>query len=66
MRIVSVNVGLPREVLYGDETVRTGIFKEPVAGRVAMRRLNLAGDAQADLADAAAALPRLKPYSMLA
>jgi MOSC domain-containing protein YiiM len=49
MRIASVNVGLPREVPFGNETVRTGIFKEPVAGRVAVRRLNLEGDAQADL-----------------
>jgi MOSC domain-containing protein YiiM len=49
MRIVSVNVGLPREVLRGDEIVRTGIYKQPVEGRVALRRHNLAGDAQADL-----------------
>jgi MOSC domain-containing protein YiiM len=50
MRIVSVNVGLPREVAWRGATVTTAIFKEPVAGRVALRRLNLAGDAQADLA----------------
>ena len=49
MRILSVNVGLPREVAWRGETVTTGIFKEPVAGRVTLRRLNLAGDAQADL-----------------
>jgi MOSC domain-containing protein YiiM len=49
MRIVSVNVGLPREIVWKGVTVRTAIFKEPVAGTVAIRELNLAGDQQADL-----------------
>ncbi len=49
MRVVSVNVGLPREVLWKRRTVLTGIFKEPVAGRVMVSRLNLDGDRQADL-----------------
>jgi MOSC domain-containing protein YiiM len=49
MRVISVNVGQPRELIFGDERVITGIFKEPVAGRVAVRRLNLDGDRQADL-----------------
>jgi len=49
MKIISVNVGLPRHVLRNDEPVSTGIFKEPVAGRVMMRTLNLDGDRQADL-----------------
>src|ERR1700739_181210 len=49
MKILSVNVGLPREVLYGKEIVTTGIFKEPVEGRVKLRKLNLDGDKQADL-----------------
>ena len=49
MKIISVNVGLPRLVLRNDEPVSTGIFKEPVAGRVTMRTLNLDGDRQADL-----------------
>ena len=49
MKIISVNVGLPREVVWKDMTVRTAIFKEPVAGTVAIRQLNLAGDQQADL-----------------
>src|SRR5213075_2031744 len=49
MRIVSLNVGLPREVKWHDRSVETGIFKEPVAGRVALRTLNLDGDRQADL-----------------
>jgi MOSC domain-containing protein YiiM len=48
MRLVSVNVGLPREVSWKGRAVRTGIFKNPVSGRVAVRRLNLDGDQQAD------------------
>ncbi len=49
MAVVSVNVGLPRVVEWRGKAVSTGIFKEPVAGRVAVRRLNLDGDRQADL-----------------
>jgi len=49
MRLVSVNVGLPREVAWKGRSVSTGIFKEPVPGRVTLRRLNLDGDRQADL-----------------
>jgi MOSC domain-containing protein YiiM len=49
MQVVSVNVGLPREVAWKGKTVTTGIFKEPVAGQVMMRTLNLDGDRQADL-----------------
>jgi MOSC domain-containing protein YiiM len=49
MRVVSVNVGKPREVEWKGKIVSTSIFKEPVTGRVAMRRLNLDGDRQADL-----------------
>jgi len=49
MQIVSLNIGLPRDVVWHGRTVTTGIFKEPVAGRVALRRLNLDGDRQADL-----------------
>jgi MOSC domain-containing protein YiiM len=49
MKVVSVNVGLPREVMWHGRTVTTGIYKEPVAGRVALRTLNLDGDRQADL-----------------
>jgi MOSC domain-containing protein YiiM len=50
MKVVSVNVGLPREVVWKGMTVQTAIFKAPVAGAVAIRELNLAGDQQADLA----------------
>jgi MOSC domain-containing protein YiiM len=49
MRVISVNVGLPRPVPGRGGMVMTGIFKDPVAGRVRVRRLNLAGDRQADL-----------------
>jgi MOSC domain-containing protein YiiM len=49
MKLVSVNVGMPREVKWHSRIVTTGIFKEPVAGRVALRKLNLDGDRQADL-----------------
>jgi MOSC domain-containing protein YiiM len=49
MRLVSLNVGFPREVGYQGRRVLTGIFKEPVAGRVRLNRLNLDGDGQADL-----------------
>src|SRR6059058_649982 len=49
MKILSVNVGLPREVTWQGKLVTTGIFKDPVQGRVMMRRLNLDGDQQADL-----------------
>jgi len=49
MQLVSVNVGLPREVTWKGRIVTTGIFKEPVEGRVRVRRLNLAGDQQADV-----------------
>ena len=49
MKLISVNVGLPRDVIWKGRTVNTAIFKEPVAGRVALAALNLEGDRQADL-----------------
>jgi MOSC domain-containing protein YiiM len=49
MKLVSVNTGLPREVTWHGRRVNTGIFKQPVQGRVALRKLNLDGDRQADL-----------------
>lgn len=48
-KLLSVNVSRPKEVIYGGRAITTGIFKEPVAGRVMLRRLNLEGDGQADL-----------------
>ena len=49
MQVISVTVGQPRKLLLNDEIVETGIFKEAVEGRVAVRRLNIDGDRQADL-----------------
>lgn len=49
MKLISINVGLPREVVWKGKTLRTGIFKAPVSGRVMVRSLNLDGDGQADL-----------------
>jgi len=46
-----VNVSQPTEIAHGRGTVSTGIFKEPVAGRIMLRALNLDGDGQADLAN---------------
>jgi ferredoxin-NADP reductase/MOSC domain-containing protein YiiM/ferredoxin len=47
--IVSVNVGLPRNVPWQGRTVRTAVWKTPVTGRIVARRLNLDGDGQGDL-----------------
>ncbi len=49
MKLISVNVGLPREVIWKSRTVTTGIFKEPIESPVMVRKLNLDGDRQADL-----------------
>lgn len=49
MKIISLNVGKPALVLVNDQPVSTGIFKEPIDGRVMLRTLNLDGDRQADL-----------------
>ncbi len=49
MKIISINVARPRLVLYNGETISTGIFKEPIAGPITLRTLNLDGDRQADL-----------------
>ncbi len=48
MKLISVNVSLPKDVPYLGRTITTGIFKEPVRGRVMVRRLNIDGDDQAD------------------
>lgn len=50
MKILSVNVGAPRDVEWRGKTVRTSIFKAPVSGRIRVDRLNLQGDQQSDLA----------------
>ena len=48
-RLLSVNVGMPRDVEWEGRTVRTAIWKSPVAGRRMVRRLNIDGDGQGDL-----------------
>src|SRR5271155_2781821 len=49
-RLLSVNVGLPRDIVWKERTVHTGIWKNPVSGRCRVGRLNLQGDGQGDLA----------------
>ena len=49
-RLLAVNVGLPADVPWRDATVHTGIWKRPVEGRRLVRRLNIDGDGQGDLA----------------
>jgi len=49
MKLVSLNTGLARDVTWHGRKVTTAIFKHPVGGRVALHRLNLDGDRQADL-----------------
>src|ERR1044071_3376251 len=48
-RLLSVNVGLPRDVAWRGKTVHTAIWKDPVQGRRMVRRLNIDGDGQGDL-----------------
>lgn len=48
-RLLSVNVSLPKDILHKGKTISTGIFKEPVKGRIRVSKLNLEGDGQADL-----------------
>jgi ferredoxin-NADP reductase/MOSC domain-containing protein YiiM len=48
-KLVSLNVGLPRDVAWRGKTVRTGIWKNPVQSRLMVRRLNIDGDGQGDL-----------------
>jgi MOSC domain-containing protein YiiM/ferredoxin-NADP reductase len=49
-RLLSVNVGLPRDIAWQGKTVRTAVWKEPVRGARVVRRLNVDGDGQGDLA----------------
>jgi MOSC domain-containing protein YiiM len=49
MKVLSVNVGFPRKVLFNGQTVTTAIFKVPITGPVILRKLNIDGDKQADL-----------------
>lgn len=65
MKLVSLNVGMPREVMWHGRRVSTGIFKSPVPGRVALRRLNLEGDGQADLSVHGGAYKAVYCYQLL-
>jgi len=49
MKLISINVGLPREITVAGKTVRTSIWKYPVQGRIRVSTLNLDGDQQSDL-----------------
>jgi len=49
-RLLSVNVGVPRDVTWNGKTVRTAVWKSPVTGRRMVRKLDIDGDAQGDLA----------------
>ncbi len=49
MKLASVQIGRPRTVRWHGKPVSTGIYKEPVAGRIMLHRFNLGGDEQADL-----------------
>jgi len=49
MKLISVNVGLPREVNWQGRIVQTSIWKNPVAQRIRVSKLNLEGDRQSDL-----------------
>jgi len=48
-KLLSVNISLPKKIEFKGKVVSTGIFKEPVKGRVKVRKLNIDGDGQADL-----------------
>jgi len=49
VKLISLNVARPRLAVYKGNTISTGIFKQPVSGRIVLRTLNLDGDRQADL-----------------
>ena len=49
LRLLSLNVGVPRQVTFQGQLVNTAIFKEPIQGRIRLQKLNLEGDKQADL-----------------
>ena len=56
-RLLSVNVGLPRDIEWQGKTVHTAVWKTPVQGRRMARRLNIDGDGQGDLAGPAFGFP---------
>jgi len=64
MQILSVNVSMGREITYMGKTLSTGIFKEPVKGRMKLCRLNLDGDAQSDLVNHGGIYKAVHVYSV--
>jgi MOSC domain-containing protein YiiM len=62
MKIVSMNVGVPRKIQWRDREVVTSIFKSPVMGPVMVYRLNLEGDRQSDLE--MVTQPRIPSYKL--
>jgi hypothetical protein len=56
-RLLSVNVSLPRDIAWQGKIVRTAVWKAPVQGPCAVRRLNIDGDGQGDLSTAAGTEP---------
>ena len=64
MTLISVNVSQPVEVAHGNTSVTTGIFKRPVMGAVAVRRLNIDGDGQADLVNHGGESKAVYAYSL--
>jgi MOSC domain-containing protein YiiM len=63
-RLVSINVGLPRDIAWQGKTVNTGIWKLPAQGRVMVRRLNIVGDGQGDLAGHGGENPAVMVYPL--
>jgi MOSC domain-containing protein YiiM len=49
MKLKSINVSLPKEIVFNNEKMQTGIFKKPVSGSVAITQFNVTGDQQVDL-----------------
>src|SRR5271154_570287 len=63
-KLISVNVGPPRDVTWNGKTVRTAVWKSPVTGRRMVRKLDIDGDAQADLAGHGGEHPAVFVYQM--
>ena len=64
MKLVSVNLSIPKEIVHDNKSVTTGIFKTPAVGRVMLRRLNLSGDGQGDLWGHGGAFRAVYVYSL--